>query len=87
MPDPKTPRPPRPQEPENRPLPAASPEKPPRRASSLEQTSLTGQLLIAIETGEEPAISGRDNLKTMALVDAAYTSASEKRSVKLSEIV
>ena len=28
------------------------------------------QLLIALETGTEPAISGRDNLKTMALVDA-----------------
>ena len=45
-----------------------------------------GQLLIAIETGKEPAISGRDNLKTMALVDAAYLSAEQKRSVKLSEI-
>jgi predicted dehydrogenase len=33
------------------------------------------QLLIAIETGVEPVISGRDNLKTMALVDAAYQSA------------
>ena len=45
-----------------------------------------GQLLIAIETGKTPAISGRDNLKTMALVDAAYLSAEQKRSVKLSEI-
>jgi predicted dehydrogenase len=46
-----------------------------------------GQLLIALETGNEPAISGRDNLKTMALVDAAYLSAEKKRSVKLSEII
>ena len=45
-----------------------------------------GQLLIALETGREPAISGRDNLKTMALVDAAYLSAEKKRSVTLSEI-
>ncbi len=34
-----------------------------------------GQLLIALESGQEPAISGRDNLQTMALVDAAYLSA------------
>jgi hypothetical protein len=43
------------------------------------------QLLIALETGKEPAISGRDNLKTMALVDAAYLSAMEFRSVGLDE--
>ncbi len=41
------------------------------------------QLLIAIETGTSPAISGRDNLKTMALVDAAYLSAAERRMVML----
>ena len=34
-----------------------------------------GQLLIALETKAAPAISGRDNLKTMALVEAAYMSA------------
>lgn len=44
------------------------------------------QLLIALETGHEPAISGRDNLKTMALVEAAYLSAEKKRLVKLTEI-
>lgn len=33
------------------------------------------QLLVALETGTEPKISGRDNLKTMALVEAAYESA------------
>ncbi len=44
------------------------------------------QLLIALETGEEPAIGGRDNLKTMALVDAAYRSAEEHRAVELDEI-
>src|SRR5256886_4326505 len=44
------------------------------------------QLLIALETGKEPAISGRDNLKTMALVEAAYLSAAEFRSVAYDEI-
>ena len=44
------------------------------------------QLLIAIETGTEPAIGGRDNLKTMALVDAGYLSAREHRAVAPSEI-
>ena len=39
------------------------------------------QLLIALETGREPAISGRDNLKTMALVEAAYLSAASFKSV------
>ena len=44
------------------------------------------QLLIAIENGEEPAIGARDNLKTMALVEAAYRSAEEHRAIELSEI-
>ena len=39
------------------------------------------QLLIALETGKESVISGRDNLKTMALVEAAYLSAAELRSI------
>jgi predicted dehydrogenase len=41
------------------------------------------QLLIALENDTEPAISGRDNLKTMALVEAAYLSAETSRSVGL----
>jgi len=45
-----------------------------------------GQLLIALETEKEPAISGRDNLKTMALVDAAYLSAQQSRAVTIQEI-
>ena len=45
------------------------------------------QLLIAVETGAEPAISGRDNLKTMALVEAAYISARESRAVDVAEII
>ena len=44
------------------------------------------QLLVALERGEEPEISGQDNLKTMALVDACYLSAKEHRAVRLSEI-
>jgi predicted dehydrogenase len=44
------------------------------------------QLLIALENGTEPAIGGRDNLKTMGLVEAAYRSADESRSVAPEEI-
>jgi hypothetical protein len=43
------------------------------------------QLLIALETKKEPAIGGRDNLRTMALVEAAYRSAAERRVVALDE--
>src|SRR5438876_9024804 len=42
------------------------------------------QLLIALENGTGPAISGRDNLKTMALVEAAYLSAAQFRSIEVS---
>ena len=45
------------------------------------------QLLIALENGTEPAISGRDNLKTMALVEAAELSATQFRSIGMYEIV
>jgi len=41
------------------------------------------QLLVAIERDELPAISGLDNLKTMALVDAAYLSAAQRSVVEL----
>lgn len=44
------------------------------------------QLLVALETGAEPAISGRDNLKTMALVEAAYQSAAGHQAVAVAEI-
>lgn len=44
------------------------------------------QLLVALEDGTEPAISGKDNLKTMALVEAAYESEAQLRSVSLCEI-
>jgi len=44
------------------------------------------QLLIALEDRVEPAISGKENLKTMALVEAAYLSLVQFRSVGLCEI-
>ena len=45
-----------------------------------------GQLLEALATGAEPAISGRDNLRTMALVEACYKSIEEHRVVRLEEM-
>jgi len=39
------------------------------------------QLLRAVENNSEPEISGHDNLRTMAVIDACYTSISENRSV------
>ncbi len=45
------------------------------------------QLLIALETGNEPEIGGRDNLHTMALVEACYRSSSEGRVVEIQEIL
>jgi predicted dehydrogenase len=43
------------------------------------------QLLIALETGTEPAISAADNLKTMALVEAAYASAARFTSINMED--
>ena len=42
-----------------------------------------GELLIALAEGKEPSISGRDNLRTLALVEAAFQSAREHRVVEL----
>jgi predicted dehydrogenase len=39
------------------------------------------QLLIALETGQPPAVTARDNLKSIALVEAAALSALEHRMV------
>jgi predicted dehydrogenase len=44
------------------------------------------QLLCALEDHRTPEINGRDNLGTMALVDACYLSAKEHRAVDLTEI-
>ncbi|NUQ01975.1 MAG: Gfo/Idh/MocA family oxidoreductase [Armatimonadetes bacterium] len=40
-----------------------------------------GQLLVALNRGEQPLITGRDNLRTMALVEAAYRSAERHAAV------
>ena len=45
------------------------------------------QLLRAVEEDSLPEISGEDNLRTMALVDACYRSAQEHRAVALDEIL
>ena len=45
------------------------------------------QLMCAIEENIEPEISGKDNLKTMALVEACYTSFKEHRAVAIDEIL
>lgn len=46
-----------------------------------------GMLLDALTEGKAPAISGRDNLRTIALVEACYRSLEEHRPVRLSEIL
>ncbi len=42
------------------------------------------ELLIALETGTPPSISGRDNLRTLALVEAAVASAAQHQMISLS---
>jgi predicted dehydrogenase len=44
-----------------------------------------GGLLRALETGDEPDISGRDNLKTIALCEAVVTAAANHRVVRTEE--
>ena len=44
-----------------------------------------GGLLRALETGDEPDISGRDNLKTIALCEAVLAAAREHRVVQPAE--
>ena len=41
------------------------------------------ELLVALENRSQPFISGEDNLRTMALVDACYVSAREHRAIEL----
>ena len=45
------------------------------------------QLMRAIEQDSEPEISGRDNLSTLALIEACYRSIEEERKVKVSEFI
>ncbi len=44
------------------------------------------ELLCALAEGRECSLSGRDNLQTMALVEACYRSVAEHRAVELAEI-
>jgi predicted dehydrogenase len=44
-----------------------------------------GQLQDALKEGREPMLSGEDNVRTMALVEAGYRSIREGRPVKLAE--
>jgi predicted dehydrogenase len=44
-------------------------------------------LLGALESGTEPDISGRDNLRTIALCEAVLMSAREHRAVTLEEVM
>ncbi|MBP1884138.1 Gfo/Idh/MocA family protein [Sinorhizobium mexicanum] len=44
------------------------------------------QLQYAVKTGEPPALSVADNVKTVALIEAGYRSINERRTVELSEI-
>ncbi len=46
-----------------------------------------GQLMTALETGQEPAIGGRDNLHTMALIEAAYRAAERRCAVEIAEVL
>jgi predicted dehydrogenase len=43
------------------------------------------ELLTALESGTPPSLSGSDNLRTMALVEAAYESAASRRAVDPSQ--
>jgi predicted dehydrogenase len=43
------------------------------------------QLQYALKTGTTPMLNAADNLKTMALVEAAYRSVREHRTVRLGE--
>ncbi|HET9665054.1 MAG TPA: Gfo/Idh/MocA family oxidoreductase, partial [Burkholderiales bacterium] len=44
------------------------------------------EFLQALEQNREPTISGRDNLHTMALVEACYRSGEERREVAVEEV-
>ena len=44
------------------------------------------QLQHAVATGDAPALTVEDNVKTVALIEAGYRSISEQRTIRLSEI-
>ena len=45
------------------------------------------QLLVAVEDNTLPEINGRDNLKTMAIIDACYESIKEQRTIHLTNLL
>jgi len=45
------------------------------------------QLLTAVESGTEPEISGRDNIETVALCEAVFAAATERRVVRVSDLL
>jgi ABC-type polysaccharide/polyol phosphate transport system ATPase subunit len=45
------------------------------------------QLLVAIEDGKEPEISGRDNVQTVALCEAVFAAAKEHRVTTVAEFL
>ena len=46
-----------------------------------------GQLMKAIETGKPPELSGKDNLRTMALIEAAYKSVETGQAARPADFV
>lgn len=45
------------------------------------------QLLVAVENGTEPEISGRDNVETIALCEAVFTAATEHRVIRMADVL
>jgi predicted dehydrogenase len=71
---------------EHRSTPSRTYENPLRGSHKPEATLLGLDLFLnALEQGSEPANSGRDNLKTVALLDGAYRSAEGRRAVVFNE--
>jgi predicted dehydrogenase len=52
-----------------------------------EEQSLLGQLERALLNGDVPDVSGRDNLQTVALLEACVRSATEKRCINPRELL
>ena len=51
------------------------------------QDAILAEFLSAIKAGREPECSGKDNLKSLAIVFAAIQSAKEKRTVEIAEVM
>jgi predicted dehydrogenase len=57
----------------------------PRRET--EEAQLLRQLVESVRTGAEPECSGRDNLKTLALVEACLRSAAMERWIEPGQLL